>query len=70
MDIAAKIVDASPWYDIWEAAVAIYGICARVGMTGIARNLGESRWRGKILRVLTKITGDHKTSSIDLLPEF
>lgn len=31
------------WYDIWAAAVAVNGMCVRMGMTGKATGLGEPR---------------------------
>lgn len=35
--------DKAPWYDLWQAAVALDGICARAGRTGKARLIGEGR---------------------------
>ena len=37
------------WYDIWEAAVAINGMCVRRGQTGKATDLGELRLSDYIL---------------------
>ena len=37
------------WYDIWEAAVAINGMCVRRGKTGNATDLGELRLSNYIL---------------------
>ena len=35
------------WYDSWQAAVALDGMCARGGQAGTARFLGEfTRQRG------------------------
>ena len=42
IDITAPDDEAS-WYDLWQAAVALDGMCARVGRTGKARFLGRSR---------------------------
>ena len=33
--------DTASWYDLWQAAVALDGMCARGGRTGKARFLGE-----------------------------
>ena len=33
--------DKAPWYDLWQAAVALDGMCARTGRTGKSRFLGE-----------------------------
>lgn len=41
VDITAPEETAS-WYDIWQAAVALDGKCARFGGTGLARFLGKS----------------------------
>ena len=35
--------DKASWYDLWQAAVAIDGMCARQGRTGKSRFLGEIR---------------------------
>ena len=34
--------DVAVWYDIWEAVVAIDGMCARFGKGGTFYNLGKS----------------------------
>ena len=33
--------DAASWYDLWQAAVALDGMCARTGRAGKSRFLGE-----------------------------
>lgn len=33
--------DTAAWYDLWQAAVALDGMCARGGQAGTARFLGE-----------------------------
>ena len=33
--------DQGSWYDIWSAAVALDGMCARFGQTGRSRFLGR-----------------------------
>lgn len=33
--------DKASWYDLWQAAVVLDGLCARVGKTGKARFLGR-----------------------------
>ena len=33
--------DTASWYDLWAAAVALDGMCARGGKTGKSRFLGE-----------------------------
>ena len=38
--------DKATWYDLWEAAVALDGMCARAGRTGKARLIGEGRQIG------------------------
>ncbi len=35
--------DIGSWYDIWQAAVALDGMCARGGKAGTARFLGTER---------------------------
>ena len=35
--------DKASWYDLWEAAVTLDGMCARKGRTGKSRFLGEIR---------------------------
>ena len=39
--ISAGADDITSWYDLWEAAAALEGICARVGRRGIAYALGK-----------------------------
>ena len=46
--ITIELADAAPqdvssWYDIWQAAVALDGMCARGSMVGTARLLGAGR---------------------------
>lgn len=36
-------VEYVSWYDIWAAAVAVNGMCVRIGKTGKAMGLGELR---------------------------
>lgn len=33
--------DTASWYDLWQAAVALDGMCARAGKAGKSRFLGE-----------------------------
>ena len=33
--------DSARWYDLWQAAVAVDGICARKGQAGEAKFLGK-----------------------------
>ena len=35
--------DVGSWYDIWQAVVALDGMCARSGKVGKARFLGAGR---------------------------
>ena len=35
--------DTENWYQIWAAAVALRGICARQSRSGVARLLGKQR---------------------------
>ena len=35
--------DRAAWYDLWQAAVALDGMCARKGRTGKSRFLGKLR---------------------------
>ena len=35
--------DKASWYDLWEAAVTLDGMCARQGRTGKSRFLGRIR---------------------------
>ena len=35
--------DRASWYDLWQAAVALDGLCARKGRTGKSRFLGKLR---------------------------
>lgn len=35
--------ETSSWYDIWQAAVALDGMCARSGKAGLANFLGKGR---------------------------
>ena len=34
-------IDITSWYKVWEAAVAVYHLCARRGLAGYATRLGE-----------------------------
>ena len=47
------------WYDIWAAAVAINGMCIRIGKTGMAADLGELRLSNNIARC-TALTIVHR----------
>ena len=46
IDITAPDDEAS-WYDLWQAAVALDGLCARAGKVGKARFLGRFRILGR-----------------------
>ena len=35
-------IDITSWYKVWEAAVAVYHVCAKFGKAGYATGLGES----------------------------
>lgn len=35
--------ETASWYDIWQAAVALDGMCARSGKAGLSRFLGTGR---------------------------
>lgn len=48
--------DKSPWYDLWQAAVALDGMCARAGRTGKFRLIGEGRQIG-LLRSVSWLMG-------------
>lgn len=41
VDTTGPVEDVS-WYDIWAAAVAVTGMCIRIGKTGKATDLGEN----------------------------
>lgn len=34
--------DEAQWYNMWEAAVAVFSVCVRGAKGGVVRNLGES----------------------------
>ena len=36
-------LDTTSWYDIWEAVVLVYSVCARHGKGGSVKGLGMSR---------------------------
>lgn len=42
VDTTGPVEDVS-WYDIWAAAVAVTGMCIRIGKTGKATDLGKLR---------------------------
>ena len=43
IDSTAEIETVS-WYDLWQAAVAVDGMCVRLGRGGRARFLGKCLW--------------------------
>ena len=51
--IDATVPDArATWYDLWQAAIAVDGMCAMRGMAGIAKFLGEL-WKREVCEVLS-----------------
>lgn len=42
LNIGSNELDISSWYDIWQALVAVNGMCTRIGKIGYARALGKS----------------------------
>lgn len=62
--------DTSSWYEVWQAMVAINGMCTRYGKLGIAYALGKSRstatvwvdpayltWLGSQRRLIVDLAG-------------
>jgi len=64
-------VDASTWYDIWQAVVAIYGMCGRFGKTGFANKLGKSPLQISFLDIwiLTSLIGLANSLSITMVAQ-
>ena len=57
--------DASSWYDLWQTAVALNGMCARSGKVGKARLMGEYFFQWNEL-ISTPCSLENQENGVDL----